>query len=166
MNARFATTHMDHMCKIAKLKFAVILLALLAPMLAFEPAGWAHAQSSAKNSPLITREEAEILIYVMPDAEAERKAGKDVAWTPEVNKQYDLANFYYFWVVGAGQRKEPGSITVGYFAVNKHTGDMWETVNTEHITGPQLSGVQKIIREHHNITAAVLKEFSGLRPRI
>ena len=150
----------------AKLRHAIIPLALLATMLSFESPGRAQAPSRAKSSTLLTKEEAEILIYVMPDAEAERKAGKDVAWTPEVNKEYDLANFYYFWVVGSGPRKEPGSITVGYFAVNKHTGDLWEVTNAEHIAGSQLSGVQEIIRKHHNITSAVLNKFSRLRPRI
>ena len=155
-----------HVRKTAKLKHLVFPLALLATMLACGRPGSTQARSTAKPSTLLTEEEAEILIYVMPDAEAERKAGKDVAWTPEVNKEYDLANFYEFWVVGTGQREAPGSITVGYFAVNKHTGDVWEVASGEHIAGPQLSGVQKIIRKHHNIGRAVLNNFSGLRPRI
>lgn len=152
--------------KTTRLRPLVIPLALVATMLAFEPPVWAQPRSSAQAATLLTEEEAEILIYVMPDSQAERKAGKDVAWTPETNNEYDLANFYYFWVVGTGERKAPGSITVGYFAVNKHTGDVWEAVNTEHLAGPQLLGVQRIIRKHHNVSTAVLREFSGLRPRI
>lgn len=106
------------------------------------------------------------MIYVMPDAQAERKSGKDITWTLLMNPEYDLKNFYYFWVVGSRERDYPRSNTVGYFAVNKKTGDVWEVVNMEHITSPQLAGVQKIIRKHHDISEAVLKKDASLRPTI
>jgi hypothetical protein len=137
-------------------------------MPAMASSAWSQVQPRAHRATLINMEEAEILIYVMPDAQAERKSGKDVAWSLETNPEYDLKNFYYFWVVGTGdgESHHEGSITVGYFAVNKHTGDVWEYATMEHINSPQLEGVQKIILKHHDIDSAVLRKYGGLRPRI
>lgn len=148
MAARFA-------CAVAAI---VLFSALVAP---------ANRVSTAAPAPtLLTMEEAEILIYLLPEAHAERERGRDVSWTSETNKAYDLQDFYYFWLVGSGEPHHVGSITVGYYAVNKHTGDIWETAATQHITSPELKGVQAIIRAAHHVNASILRKYSDLRPKI
>jgi hypothetical protein len=117
--------------------------------------------ATAKKTTLLTREEAEILIYLIPEAHAERDRGRDVSWTLGPNSE----NFYDFWVVANGKPGLGlGSETVGYYAVNKHTGDIWATASMRRVTSPELQGAQKIIRAAHHIDDGVLKKYSGLRP--
>lgn len=150
-------------CKTIKVEVigASVMLAIMAG--AF---GWSQVRTGTDSAALVNEEEAEILIYAMPGAQAERENGKDVACTPETNKEYDHENFYYFWVVGTGEAHHEGSITLGYFAVNKHTSDIWEYATMEHIQSAQLLGIQKIIRKYHHIDEAVLKKYGGLQPNI
>ena len=56
-----------------------------------------------------------------------------------------------------------GSVTVGYYAVSKHTADVWDTDENEELSGKLLLGVQKLIRKSHHIGEATMKKYS-LRP--
>jgi len=68
----------------------------------------------------------------------------------QTSAQLDQANFYYFWVYNA-KRQSNGSVTIGYYAVNKHTADVWDTVEQKQISSKLMVGVQRIIRGARHI---------------
>jgi len=82
----------------------------------------------------------------------------DVGW--ELQEQnpdrYPKDKYYVFWLVNS-KRTGVGSTTIGYFAVNKYTGDVWNSDVDQLITSPELEGVQKILRRAHGIAGETLK---------
>ena len=109
--------------------------------------------------------EAEILIYLLPPAAIIRKEGWEVGWQLETDPKLNNKDFYNFWVYNA-KRPSHGSVTIGYFSVNKHTGDVWDEENQEFVQSEEVSRVQALIRKGHCITATVIDEFQSRRPEI
>lgn len=122
--------------------------------------GWAQASSEATT---VTPTEARILIYVCPAAAAERQKGYDIAMEQQTSMKLDQMNYYYFWVYNATRQQSSGSVTVGYYAVNKHTGQVWNIDDNNEATSRLLKGVQAIIRKSHHIDKATIEEYSSAR---
>jgi hypothetical protein len=111
----------------------------------------------------LTLQEAEILIYLLPAAHANRKIGRDVAWERETSAMWNQADFFYFYVMGTNPPPGTASVTVGHFAVNKHTGDLWSTVPEERVESVELRGVQEILRHAHRIGADTIARYRGTK---
>lgn len=120
--------------------------------------GMTEISKSARPPGLIAFHEAEILIYLLPQAIEIRSQGMDIGWERETGSEWNQTDYYFFWVYNA-KRAEAGSVTVGHFAVNKHTGEVWELMLQEIVKTPELQGVQRILRRAHNIDEETLKQY-------
>jgi|SRR2546430_1061095 len=125
-----------------------------------------NRSSPARNATGISETEAAILVYVSPVGDRLRAGGSDVALEPQTSAQYNQADYFYFWVYEAGRQQATGavpraggSVTIGYYAVNKRTGDVWDTVEKKQLSGGLLLGVQKIIRQSHHIAEDTIERY-------
>ena len=116
----------------------------------------------------ISPEEAEILVYVMPASAAVRKAGCDVTWELQRNREWNQKQYYIFWVVHNG--KSPGCrswpTTVGYFAVNRYTADV-RNVSLDDFPlqqSAELARVQEIIRRARGMDATTIQRYRYTNP--
>lgn len=108
----------------------------------------------------ISLTEAKILLYVSPIGEKVRAEGYDIAMERQTSDKLNQADYYIFWVYN-DERPSHGSVTIGYFAVNKHTAQVWDTVEDKQLSGKLLLGVQKMIREWHHIDEATIKKYNS-----
>jgi len=121
------------------------------------------AAPQAQSEPL-SQTEAEILIYLLPEAHQVRQEGMDIGWELQTGSAWNQKDFYGFWVVNA-KRKNVGSVTIGFFSVNKHTAEVWDdTPSPKRVNNVELRGIQKILREGHHIDAQTLTAFGNMRP--
>ena len=140
--------------------FLIVSISLL--YLALVIRGQDPQQSGEAEATTITYTEAEILIYLTPQAQRIRAQGYDVGWDRSISAQLNQSDYFFFYLFDS-KRKSYGSVTAGNYAVNKHTGDIWDQTEEKPLTSPELSGVQKILREEHHITARTDTEYR-LRP--
>jgi hypothetical protein len=118
-----------------------------------------HALAANRKSPeLVTLAEAEILMYLLPHAHENRSNNRDVASQLQTSPQLNQTDFYCFWVTGTNPPAGTGSVTVGYFAVNKHTADI-QDYDDEPVKSPELGGVQEIIRRAHGIDSRTVAKY-------
>ncbi len=108
---------------------------------------------------ILSPAEAEILIYLVPDAHALREKGNDLCSEVFDSPQANTADYYYFDAVVRDSPPESASATVGHFLVNKHTGDVWDVVSGEIIASPELLGVQAIMRRAHGVTKETIAKY-------
>ena len=113
--------------------------------------------SAAENKTTLSATDAKILVYVSPVGESLRASGSDIAMEQQTSVQLNQADYYYFWVYDA--MRQNGSVTVGYYAVNKYTGDVWDTVEKKQLSSRLLLGVQKIMRESCRIDEATIEKY-------
>jgi hypothetical protein len=125
-----------------------------------------HGQAAALEGEVQSQDlalyEAEILIYLIPPARADRGAGRNVSWELEEGDQLDQRDFFNFWVVGPPNPN--GSSTIGYFSVNKHTAEVWNKVLFRRIDDTELKGVQEILRRAHRIDTRTMEKYRDMRP--
>jgi len=114
--------------------------------------------NAAENTTILSATEARILVYVSPVGERLRASGSDIAMEQQTSAQLNQADYYYFWVYNA-KRQSNGSVTIGYYAVNKHTADVWDTVEQKRISSRLMVGVQRIIRESHHIDEDTMGKY-------
>lgn len=100
----------------------------------------------------LSDDEAQILLYMTPEAVADRKAGTDVdiersAPTP----QYPEADFFSSTLVS--RKPTSGSVLangmLGTFAVNRHTGKVESTVDFTTVKGNELHRVRAWLLHAH-----------------
>jgi hypothetical protein len=72
---------------------------------------------------------------------------------PEEDKGRLDPHFYFFMGIWSNPAPE-GSTTAGSFAIQKETGDVWDSVTCEKIEGGALKKIQKLIRRKLRLTAA------------
>lgn len=136
--------------------------AAVAILLAPHPVGRRSAPR-ARSAPAsrVTFTEAEILAYLTPHAVALRRA--DAACDVELDLQRQNRNFYVFWLLNtcATPNQSP---TVGYVAVNRWTGQVWDPGLTRPVATRLLMGVEEIVRRAHKIKAGTLAKYGGLVP--
>ena len=114
---------------------------------------------------MLSLTEAEILIYLLPEARQTRNNGMDIGWELETGPPQNTMDFYNFWVVNNERKVRIGSVTIGHFSVNKHTGDVWDQVSDKLISSDEeLQGIQKILREGHHIDAQIVARYRNLKP--
>jgi hypothetical protein len=138
------------------------LLAFLAGVTGFELA--ARSIRSATPPEEIAPCEAEILIYLLPEAQELRKQGMDIGWELQTSDKLNQRDFYTFWVINSKRPNTAGSVTVGYFSVNKHTAEVWDTNSDRVVGAAEIEGVQRILRRAHHIDEETLHKFGSLRP--
>ena len=100
--------------------------------------------------------EAKLLIYLLPAAKSIRSRGADVAWELQTSETFNQDDYYVFWVVHTSGQ---WLTTVGYYAVNKHTADVWDDNRREFTKSTELKGVQKILRKAHCIDKDTIKKY-------
>src|ERR1700722_17661855 len=103
----------------------------------------------AHEPPIISLTEAEILIYLLPQAQELRRQGMDVGWERQTSARLNQKNFYVFWVVNNKRSPVEGSVRVGFFAVSKFTAEVWDDDLETIVSGPDLAGIQNILRKAH-----------------
>jgi hypothetical protein len=113
----------------------------------------------ADNATTLTPTEARILVYLSPVGEEERGVGLDIAMEAQSSPHLNQADYYYFWVYNAKRELANGSVTIGYYAVNKHTADVWDTDEKRKLSSKPLLGVQKIVRESHHIDEGTMEKY-------
>lgn len=114
---------------------------------------------SGENSS-ISLEEADIVIYVLPQCVESRNRGIDVQWVSwEPKAGYNTADYYFFEVRAEKATGRGWSGIIGHFGVNKHTADARsiDDPDTPNITGAELSGIQRIIRSARHITPEMVR---------
>src|SRR5258708_35704413 len=74
-------------------------------------------------TPTITIDEAKGLINLLPAIKELRAKGVVVKWDVQTGATMNDKDYYFFWIynVTAQRQRDIGSISVGIFAVNKHT---------------------------------------------
>jgi hypothetical protein len=113
---------------------------------------------------LINIEEAEFLIYLLPEAQELRSQGMDISWELETSADLNQADFYVFWVINPKRKHHEGSVTVGYFGVNRHNAEVWSLDSNGLLSTPELEGAQRIIRQARSITETVVQQYHLRRP--
>src|SRR5258707_1912206 len=128
------------------------------------------ADGDTNLSPTITTEEAADLIALLPVTKELRAKGMDVRWDVQAVPTMNNRDYYFFWIYNATAQKERdiGSISVGNYAVNKHTADvrLWQVSHDVSfgddgalITGKELERLQEELRKKHGITSASIQEY-------
>jgi hypothetical protein len=118
----------------------------------------------------ITISEAEDLINLLPATRDLRAKGMDVKWDVQSNSTMNNTVYYFFWIynVTAQKQGDIGSISVGNYAVNKHTADVrvWQ-VSDEVSYGDdgalvatnELQRLQEVLRKKHGIESPSIHEY-------
>lgn len=122
------------------------------------------SRTQSSQPEMLSLTDAEILIYLLPEARETRKNGMDIGWEIETQPKLNSADFYNFWVVNKERQGHMGSVTIGYFSVNKHTADIWDRVSDKLINpDEELLGVQRILREGYHIDAQVIARYRDIK---
>ena len=75
----------------------------------------------------------------------------DIGWELQTSDKLNQRDFYTFWVINSKRPNTAGSVTVGYFSVNKHTAEVWDTNSDRVVGAAEIEGVQRILRRAHHI---------------
>jgi hypothetical protein len=159
-----------------RVPFLLFILAVVVPV------ARASGQSNDRDSnpsPTVTSDEASNLISLLPVVRKLRAKGMEVKWDLRAVPDMNNAAYYFFWAynVTAQKRGEIASISVGNYAVNRHTADVrvW-TVSPEVFHGDdgalvnsnELDRLQAEIRNQHGIDATSIQEhrFEHLAAKI
>jgi hypothetical protein len=102
----------------------------------------------------LTLPEAKILVTLVESAEKTMDPGFPIEW--HVQERLD---WYFFSAYNAGRPNPGGSVTIGHFAVNRHTAEVWDSVADLRETSPEIRVVQAILREDRHITEELLKKW-------
>ena len=86
----------------------------------------ASSDGAENVSATITCAEAEELIKLLPVTKELRAKGMDVKWDVQDVATMNNQDYYFFWIynVTAQKERDIGSISVGNYAVNKHTAEV------------------------------------------
>ncbi len=128
------------------------------------------ADGDTNLSPTITTEEAADLIALLPVTKELRAKGMDVRWDVQAVPTMNNRDYYFFWIYNATAQKERdiGSISVGNYAVNKHTADvrLWQVSNDVFhgedgvlVAANDLERLQEELRKKHGINSTSIQEY-------
>jgi hypothetical protein len=121
--------------------------------------------SRATQSEEIRLYEAEILVYFLPDAMKTRAEGMEISWELQDSDQFNQRDFYVFWVFNS-TRQNAGSVTIGYFAVNKHTAEIWYLGTTNQVKSKEIETIQKLFHKGHKIDQQTILKYGHLSPNV
>jgi hypothetical protein len=130
----------------------------------------ATADDDTNLSPTITVEEAAELIALLPATKELRARGMDVKWDVQAVPTMSNTDYYFFWIynVTAQKERDIGSISVGNYAVNKHTADVraWHVLHDVSygddgvlVTTNELERLQEELRKKHGINSTAIQEY-------
>jgi len=107
---------------------------------------------------LIAKHEAEIIVYLLPAArEVRSKYAKEhvrAGWELQHDSGKSQQDYYSFRLFAVGKHVTGGSGLLGYYTVNGYTVDVWDESSEDKpqlVEDDELSGVQRILRQAHNI---------------
>jgi hypothetical protein len=118
----------------------------------------------------ITCTEAEELIKLLPVTKELRAKGMDVKWDVQSVATMNNQDYYFFWIYNATAQKERdiGSISVGNYAVNKHTADVraWQVSHDVSygddgvlVSTNELEQLQGELRKRHGIDSTGIQRY-------
>jgi hypothetical protein len=130
----------------------------------------ARVHPDANLSPTITVEEAEDIINLLPATKELRAKGMDVKWDVQAVPTMNNTDYYFFWIYNATAQKERdiGSISVGTYAVNKHTADVrvWQVSNDVFhgedgvlVAANELERLQEELRTKQGIDSTAIQQY-------
>jgi hypothetical protein len=130
----------------------------------------ASTDHAANESPTITVEEAKELINLLPATKDLRAKGMVVKWDVQTVPTMNNKDYYFFWIYNATAQcqRDIGSISVGNYAVNKHTADIraWQVADEVFygndgalVTTNELERLQKELRKKHGIDSTLIQEY-------
>jgi hypothetical protein len=148
---------------------AAALLATIAVLLAAQEAGRGGGQRARLDPPacapsLLSKDESQRLLSVIPAAESARRLGgrvDAVDWTRGAEFRNDV---YYFYML-LTDRKQATLLDnglIGYFAVNKRTGSVVEAASGATVQGKALAMRQAEIRTRHCVTREMLNKNDNI----
>jgi hypothetical protein len=113
---------------------------------------FAQATKPCTASFRLSDDEAQILLYVTPEAIAARQAGTDVdIERSEPTLQYPAADFFAGTLVS--QKPTPGSVLgngiLGTFVVNRHTGEVESIGDFTTVKGKELNRIRGWLLHAH-----------------
>lgn len=106
----------------------------------------------------IALHEAEVLIYLLPFAQVSRAEGSEIEWMMDVSGGLNQEDYYMFYVHDS-QRDTDSAASMGYFAVNKHTADVWDRVTGEQVRSRKIAKVQELLRRAHGISQEIVEKY-------
>jgi hypothetical protein len=104
------------------------------------------SQKEQANCTTISERDAKILAYLIPAAFDLRAKGRDVVMDRESGSEQNGLNTYVLQLDASPQNRF-GSSLVGYFDVDKCTGEIRADATGDVITSDTLKGVQKIMTQ-------------------
>jgi len=121
-------------------------------------------------SPTVTIVEAEGLINLLPVVKELRAKGMDVKWDVQSVPTMNNTDYYFFWIYNATAQKarDIGSISVGNYAVNKHTADVrvWQVSHDVSygddgvlVTTNELERLQEELRAKQRIDSTAIQQY-------
>lgn len=126
--------------------------------------GVSHRSGANETQKDLSLSEAKILVFASPFAENLRRTGTDIGVELQTSSKLNQADYYYFWVYNAERVHSGGSATVGYYAINKHTADVWNVDTGKRESGKLLGDVQAIMRDAHAIGKSVVQRYQSSPP--
>ncbi|HXZ41546.1 MAG TPA: hypothetical protein VEG68_12465, partial [Terriglobales bacterium] len=103
-------------------------------------------QKEQTNCTAVSERDARILVYLIPAAFDLRAKGRDVVLDRQTGSEQNELNKYVFQLDASPQNRF-GSSLVGYFDVDRCTGEIRDDATGDVITSDALRGVQKIITQ-------------------
>ena len=129
--------------------FVVLLTIVVAP----GTLGASHVERGA-----IEEHEAEILLTLSTQAQEVRAQRMEVGIERETSEALNQEDYFHYFLYNL-TRKEAGSVTIGHFSVNRHTGDLWDADNEVLVTNPDLESVLRILLKAHEITPEAVAKY-------
>jgi hypothetical protein len=136
----------------------LFLTALLESLSAAPSAPQAAADLPRLDRPLILTE-AKILVTLTDVAQQTMAHGWPIEW--HATKSPD---WFFFSAYNVGRTNPGGSVTLGHFAVNRHTATVWEAVSGTLVSSPAMGVVQRILRDDRGITPEDVEKWSAQNP--
>lgn len=148
-------------------ELAVYLALPLVPIGASDDTGVSRDENL---SLILTVQEAEDLLNLLPAIKELRAKGMNVKWDVQTIPAMNSRDYYFFWVYSATAQKQgdTGSISVGNYAVNKRTADVhvWHVSNDVFhgddgvlVKTSELERLQEELRKKHGIDSASIQKY-------
>ena len=119
-----------------------------------------EVSTSGAALPSLSSYEAQILVYISPDAHEIRESGRDVDLYPVTSEALNSEE-YYFYDVRDPESADVGSDLVGHYAVNKYSADLVNAVTQEQIDSVEVNRIEDILRKAHQMHEAQIKKYRG-----
>ena len=135
-----------------------------------QPSAGTAVNHDENSSLTITVPEAEELINLLPTTRELRAIGMDLKWDLQAVPTLNNKVYYFFWVYNATAQKQGniGSISVGNYAVNKHTADVrvWQVSYDTYygddgvlVNATDLERLQNELRKRHDIDPTAVQQY-------